>query len=175
MEDLILADPTDPTLRHVSKLRYSSYALCLAFCLPNLAMGSESGHSSQPAGSIIGGQALATTAGGSRGVLILGIDPDNISVLKALSSSIIDGALDKFRLGDGGFVSANLSQHLSINPGDFITLVHPTGQSSPIMGLTPLVIRYRVLGLVDSALLAAAGETVYIRRTDAEKFSKTEK
>ncbi|WP_416409267.1 hypothetical protein [Agrobacterium rosae] len=169
-----MADPTGPILRHISKLRFSSYALCLALCLPNLAMGSESAHSSQPAGSVIEGQALATTAGGSSGVLILSIDPDNISVLKALSSSIIDGALDKFRLGEGGFVSANLSQHLSINPGDFITLVHPTGQSSPIMGPTPLVIRYRVLGVVDSALLAAAGETVYIRRADAEKFSKLE-
>jgi ABC-type lipoprotein release transport system permease subunit len=134
----------------------------------------ESGHSRRSPGSAVERQALATVAGESRGVLIFGIEADKISVLKALSSSTSDDALDKFRLGEGGYVSANLSRQLSIHPGDVITLVHPTGQSSP-MGLTPLVIRYRVLGIVDSALFASAVEAVYVRRIDAEKFPKPDK
>lgn len=154
------------------------YNLCRALwtvffvlCSPNLLGGMDSAYGGQLPASGVEGQALATAAEGSRGVSIFGFDADDVSVLKALSSSASDAALDEFRLGKGAFVSAKLAQQLSIIPSDLITLANPTGQSTP-MGPTSLVIRYRVLGVVDSPLLPGADETVYVRRTEAEKFSK---
>ncbi|MBD8662004.1 hypothetical protein IFT59_01955 [Rhizobium sp. CFBP 8752] len=157
----------------LSERPFFSRALFLATCLATLTVAVESGRSGQPAGSLVEGMALAAASGESLGVLILGIDADKAFALKSLSSSTIDGALDKFRLGEGGFVGANLSKQLSIKPGDFITLVHPTGDSTPF-GPMPLVVRYRVLGVVDSPLMSAAAETVYIRTTDAKKFVMTD-
>ena len=155
----------------LSGLCRSLLAFFLVFCLSSLALGLEPARSGQVQDGVIQAEALATGAGKSRGVLVFGIEADGIAVLQALASRS-DATLGAFKRGEGAFVSTRLSQQLAINPGDLITLVDPTGESTP-MGPTPSISRYRVLGLVDSPLFTAAGEGVYIRKTDAEKFSGT--
>ncbi|MCZ7451329.1 hypothetical protein O8B93_27590 [Agrobacterium rhizogenes] len=120
---------------------------------------------------VIEREALATGAKGSSGVLIFGFDADDLSLLKALSSSVMDAALEEFKRGEGLFVSPRLAQQLSINPGDLLMLANPTGQRTPF-GSTPLIIHYRVLGIVNSPLLPRADVAVYLRRMEAEKFLK---
>ena len=157
------------------KLSIPIWSLSALFCvlgLPSVVVGLEPACGRYRQGSVVEGEVLAAAAGEARGTLVFGVEADCVSALKALSSIISDGSLDEFELGEGAFVSARLSQQLSINPGDELTLVYPTGQSSPIMGPTPLVVRYRVPGIVDGPLLNADGEAVYIRRIDAKKFSK---
>ncbi|MFK3780282.1 hypothetical protein [Agrobacterium sp. NPDC089420] len=154
------------------RLRYAQWAaLFFTLCSPQLSVGGDRAYGRQGPGSIVEGQALATTAKGSSGVLVIGFDTVDVSALKVLSSSSSVAVLEEFRLGEGLFASSRLAKQLSINPGDLVTLLNPIGQNTP-MGSTPLVIRYRVLGIVDSPLLSGADSTVYLSRVEAKKFPK---
>jgi ABC-type lipoprotein release transport system permease subunit len=155
----------------LSKLNWSLSALFCVLCLPSLVVGLEPACGRQSQHSVIEVEALAAVAGKSRGTLVFGIEAECVSALRAVSGIARNGPLNEFERGEGAFVSARLSQQLSINPSDDLTLVYPTGQSTP-MGLMPLIVRYRVLGIVDGPLLNADGEAVYIRRIDAKTLSK---
>ncbi|KAA3514395.1 hypothetical protein RMS29_004170 [Agrobacterium rosae] len=153
-------------------MKFCSSPLCATFfllCFSNACFGGEPAYGAKIQSSVVEGQALISVAQRTQGVFVLGFEAEDMYFLKTLSSSISDNALIEFKRGEGALVGAKLAQLLSLHQGDVFTLINPTGQST-FMGQTPLVIRYRILGVVDNSFLTMANDTIYITRTEAEKF-----
>ncbi len=145
------------------------WARFVFFCFLSASFVGKPAHGAEIESSVVEGQALISVAQGTQGVFVLGFEAEDMYFLKTLSSSISDNALIEFKRGEGALVGAKLAQRLSLYQGDIFTLIHPTGEST-FIGQTPLVIRYRMLGVVDNRFLTMASDTVYISRTEAEKF-----
>jgi lipoprotein-releasing system permease protein len=96
---------------------------------------------------LVEGQALATAAGASPGVLVRGIRPADLPQFKLVADSISPAALQRFRsepasvlIGDG------LANTMGILPGMSVTLLAPRGNVTPF-GVTPRVKSYTVAGV----------------------------
>ena len=82
---------------------------------------------------VVDGPALASSAHNASGVLVRGIRPDDLNKLASIASSIQQGSLEAFELGQGVAIGRRLADQLSLRAGDNITLVAP-GESRDVEG-----------------------------------------
>ncbi len=89
------------------------------------------------------GQALASSAFNSSGVLVRGMRADDIAKLPSIANNIVQGTLEGFDDAQGIAIGRRLADQLSIRAGDNLTLVAPKGAITP-MGTTPRIKSYKV-------------------------------
>jgi lipoprotein-releasing system permease protein len=95
---------------------------------------------------------LMTAGGGSRGVVIKGIEPKLEEKSDEALHRVIAGKLDFSEDKDGVpalIIGKQLAADWKISPGDYVTLLSPQGRLTPF-GLLPRTGRFRVTGVFDS-------------------------
>jgi lipoprotein-releasing system permease protein len=96
---------------------------------------------------------LLTFAGEARGVVTKGIDLERERRSDEALQRIIAGSLDFSRDSDGidaVVVGKQLAQEWKVLPGDYVTLISPSGGRLTPFGLLPRGRRFRVTGVFDS-------------------------
>ncbi len=86
-------------------------------------------------------QALITSAAGSSGVVLRGIDPASASKVVTIAGKITSGSLDSLNGEDGPpalVLGEDLARTLQVLPGERVQLLAPNGPLSP-MGVLPKV------------------------------------
>src|SRR6202008_4177077 len=97
---------------------------------------------------IIEGQALASSAFRTSGVLVRGMRAQDIAKLPGIGTHIVQGTLEGFDQGQGLVIGRRLADQLSVHVGDVFTLVSPRGAVTP-MGITPRIKSYKVAAVFE--------------------------
>jgi lipoprotein-releasing system permease protein len=118
---------------------------------------------------IVDGQALASGAGASPGVVVRGIRAKDLSSLTSVSQSLSSGALQRFRDGDSVIIGARLANKLGIIPGGTITLIAPRGNVTPF-GVTPRIKTYTVAGTFNIGMSEYDATFVFMPLAEAQLY-----
>ncbi len=121
------------------------------------------------AAPIIEGQALASSAFNTSGVLVRGTRAQDIAKLPAIGTHIIQGSLDGFDKGQGLVIGRRLADQLSVHVGDSFTLVSPRGAVTP-MGITPRIKAYKVAAVFEIGMTEYDGTFVFMPLAEAQAY-----
>ena len=91
------------------------------------------------------GQVMASASEGSVGALARGIRVEDLRSLTAVSSTLSDGALERFAEGQSVVLGVRLADRLGLTQGMTVTLIAPRGATTPF-GTTPRVKAYQIAG-----------------------------
>ena len=103
------------------------------------------------------GQALASGANASNGVIVRGVTAESLMALPSLAQSVRSGTIDGFGepSADGGdevadtiIIGARLASTLGVAVGDSVTIVSPRGSVTPF-GVTPRIKAYQVQAIFE--------------------------
>ncbi|MEM6383670.1 MAG: lipoprotein-releasing ABC transporter permease subunit [Pseudomonadota bacterium] len=120
------------------------------------------------------GQALASGANASNGVIVRGVSEDDLRALPSLSQSIRSGTLDGF----GGIeglpaetivIGSRLASTLGVTVGDSVTIVTPRGSVTPF-GVTPRVKAYQVQAIFEIGMSEYDLVFVYMPLSEAQAY-----
>ena len=119
------------------------------------------------------GQAMISTHGKVRGVIVRGIETQTagkvISLPRYLQSGTL-GDLDQMADGVGGvIVGKELAAMNSLRLGDVVQLISPQGKRTPI-GAIPRVQNFRIVGIFKSGMYEFDATLVYMELSQAQKF-----
>lgn len=119
------------------------------------------------------GQAMISTFGKVRGVIVRGIDTDTAGKVISLPRYLQSGSLgDLAKVTDGLagiIVGKELAVMNSLRQGDVIQLISPQGKRTPI-GAIPRVQSYRIVGIFKSGMYEFDANLVYMELSQAQKF-----
>jgi len=119
------------------------------------------------------GQAMISTFGKVRGVIVRGIDTDTAGKVISLPRYLQSGSLgDLAKVTDGLagiIVGKELAVMNSLRQGDVIQLISPQGKRTPI-GAIPRVQNYRIVGIFKSGMYEFDANLVYMELSQAQKF-----
>lgn len=118
---------------------------------------------------LIDGQALASGARTSRGVLARGIRPQDLERVTLLSESLSEGALDALAADEGVIIGSRLASALGVKVGDSITLLAPEGATTPF-GITPRYISFSVVGTFEVGMSEIDANVLFLPLTMAQRF-----
>ncbi|QXK92265.1 lipoprotein-releasing ABC transporter permease subunit [Neoehrlichia mikurensis] len=104
-------------------------------------------------------QAMIQSQNNVLGVVVRGIDQQEIVNKKILFDSIIDGNIDEFN--QGVILGARLAENLKVKCGDNVTIISPEGFIT-ILGSIPRVKTYKVVGLFDMGMYEYDSTFVYM-------------
>ena len=95
---------------------------------------------------LVEGQALATAAGASPGVLVRGVRAADLMNMKLVADSLSEGAIQRFQSNASSvLIGERLAERMGLLPGMQITLTAPRGNVTPF-GVTPRQKQYTVAG-----------------------------
>jgi lipoprotein-releasing system permease protein len=97
------------------------------------------------AAPIVDGQVMGAQNGVNSGVYVRGMRPADLASLKAVTSSLTQGALAGFGNEDTVIIGDGLARKMGIRRGGSITLIAPKGDVTPF-GTTPRIKTYQVAG-----------------------------
>ncbi len=119
------------------------------------------------------GQAMLSTKGKVRGVIVRGIDPRTAAQVISLDKYLTSGSIDELRVGTEGLGSVIIGKELAvlnaIRVGDIIQLISPQGKRTPI-GALPLVHNFKVVGIFKSGMYEFDSNLVYMSLDQSQKF-----
>jgi len=119
------------------------------------------------------GQAMLSTNGRVRGVIVRGIDIRTAGRVIALPRYIVQGSMDDLTAeadGLGGIiVGKELAVLNSLRMGDVVQLISPQGKRTPI-GAVPQVRNFRIVGFFQSGMYEFDSNLVYMELSQAQKF-----
>lgn len=119
------------------------------------------------------GQAMLSTNGRVRGVIVRGIDIRTAGRVISLPRYIVQGSMDGLTAeadGLGGIiVGKELAVLNSLRMGDVVQLISPQGKRTPI-GAVPQVRNFRILGIFQSGMYEFDSNLVYMELSQAQKF-----
>jgi lipoprotein-releasing system permease protein len=118
---------------------------------------------------LVEGQALATAAGASPGVLVRGIRPADLAQFKLVADSLSPNAMARFQKGDGVLIGDGLANMMGLMPGMSITLLAPRGNVTPF-GVTPRVKSYTVVGLFKVGMYEYDRAVVFMPLQEAQAY-----
>ncbi|MCY4452145.1 MAG: lipoprotein-releasing ABC transporter permease subunit [Immundisolibacterales bacterium] len=96
------------------------------------------------------GQAMLTSGGAVRGVLVRGIEPDEERRVSEISSYMISGSLDELEAGAFRIVvGSTLATRLRLDLGSRVTAIAPEANASPA-GVVPRHRRFVVAGIFEA-------------------------
>lgn len=119
----------------------------------------------------ISGQSMLSSleSGGVQGVMVRGIDPNQINEVYPLVSRIKQGSLKNLRFGEYGIIiGQTLARGLGLGIGDSISLIAPEAAVSPA-GISPRIKRFTVVGIFAIGDFYDSTQ-VFINLKDADKF-----
>ena len=112
-------------------------------------LASQARHNSQVMGAapFIASQALIARGEGMRGVMVRGISPADEPQVTPLAQQLQNTLLKKLIPGEWGIIlGADLANSLGVKEGDKITVVIPSGQTTPA-GVVPRLKQMNVVGV----------------------------
>jgi lipoprotein-releasing system permease protein len=119
------------------------------------------------------GQAMLSSHGRVRGVVVRGIDPETsekvICLQKYLGDTIVEDALMEIDGVPGVIVGKELAMASSIKNGDTVQLISPQGKRTPV-GAVPRVQNFRVKGIFKSGMYEFDANLVYMSLSQAQRF-----
>jgi lipoprotein-releasing system permease protein len=119
------------------------------------------------------GQAMLSTSGRVRGVIVRGIDIRTAGRVVSLPRYIVQGSMDGLAAeadGLGGIiVGKELAVLNSLRMGEVVQLISPQGKRTPI-GAVPQVRNFRIVGIFQSGMYEFDSNLVYMDLSQAQKF-----
>lgn len=119
------------------------------------------------------GQAMLSTSGRVRGVIVRGIDIRTAGRVISLPRYLVQGSMDGLATesdGVGGIiVGKELAVLNSLRMGDVVQLISPQGKRTPI-GAVPQVRNFRIVGIFQSGMYEFDSNLVYMDLSQAQKF-----
>ncbi len=119
------------------------------------------------------GQAMLSTSGRVRGVVVRGIDLATAGKVIALPKYLEKGKLDDLRGKPGKLSGVIIGKELgalnSIRVGDVVQLISPQGRRTPV-GAIPKVQNFRVAGIFKSGMYEYDANIVYMNLPESQKF-----
>uniref|UniRef100_A0A832EIW7 Lipoprotein-releasing ABC transporter permease subunit n=1 Tax=Desulfacinum infernum TaxID=35837 RepID=A0A832EIW7_9BACT len=114
------------------------------------------------------------------GAILRGIDPESAPRVTRLEQSLLQGTLPSLlgppseaspseRPSPGIIVGVELAARLGVNVDDYVTLVSPTGQTTPA-GRVPKSQLFRVVGLFKSGMYEYDNTLAYVHVRDAQRL-----
>ncbi len=118
-------------------------------------------------------QAMLSTRGRVRGVVVRGIDPVTASKVISLPRYLLKGSINdvSVRSDDaaGIIIGKELAVLNSLRIGDVVQLISPQGKRTPI-GAIPRVQNFRIAGIFKSGMYEFDSSLVYMELGQAQKF-----
>ena len=121
------------------------------------------------AAPVVDGQALASSAFKSSGVLVRGMRAQDLAGLAAIAKNIRQGSLEGFDEGQGVAVGRGLADQLSLRAGDSITLVAPRGAVTP-MGTAPRIKPYKIAAVFEIGMSEYDAGLVFMPLAEAQAY-----
>jgi lipoprotein-releasing system permease protein len=121
------------------------------------------------------GQAMLSTQGRVRGVIVRGIDTKTAGRVISLPKYLVpgQGSIDDLKSvsdGLGGIiVGKELAVLNSLRMGDVVQLISPQGKRTPI-GAVPQVRNFKIVGIFQSGMYEFDANLVYMDLSQAQKF-----
>lgn len=120
------------------------------------------------------GQALASGANASNGVVVRGMSEDDLLSLPALAQSLRGGTLDGFdppegETGETIIIGSRLASQLGVAVGDSVTIVTPRGSVTPF-GVTPRIKAYEVQAIFEIGMSEYDLVFVFMPLTEAQAY-----
>ena len=119
-------------------------------------------------------QVMLSSESNVSGVVLKGIDPDQVGKVTELAHNLRSGRLEDLkRVQEGGLsgiiLGVELAKHLSVSMGDTIQVISPLGTMTP-MGMMPKMKRFRVAGTFYSGMYEYDNTMAYLSLESAQKF-----
>lgn len=120
------------------------------------------------------GQAMISTRGKVRGVVIRGIDVRTSAEVISLSKYLVEpGSVEDLKPVSEGvagiIVGKELATMNSLRLGDVVQLISPQGKRTPI-GAIPRVQNFKVVGIFKSGMYEFDANLVYMELSEAQRF-----
>ncbi len=122
---------------------------------------------------LVEGQAFASSAYGSSGVLVRGVRQQDLERLPGVAGHLTQGSLDGFDAGQGVAIGAKLADHLSLRVGDTVTLIAPHGAETPF-GVTPRMKAYTVAAIFQIGMATFDNTFIFMPLAEAQTFFNQE-
>jgi lipoprotein-releasing system permease protein len=121
----------------------------------------------------VAAQALIARGDDMRGVLVRGIDPVREADVTALGAQLKDGVLKQLQPGSWGVVlGVQLARSLGVGEGDSLTLVTPSGQTTPA-GVVPRLKQVTVVGVFNAGHYEYDSGMALMHIDDAARLFRT--
>ncbi|HQY07208.1 MAG TPA: lipoprotein-releasing ABC transporter permease subunit [Burkholderiaceae bacterium] len=125
------------------------------------------------AAPFVAAQALIARGDEMRGAMVRGILPEEEAQVTPLAAQLRDGVLARLQPGSWGVVlGAQLARNLGVAVGDAITLVTPSGQTTPA-GVVPRLKQLTVVGLFNAGHYEYDSGMVLMHIDDAARLFRT--
>ncbi len=118
---------------------------------------------------LVEGQALASGANASSGVLVRGVRQQDLPKISGIYNNVRLGTLKDFDQSHGVAIGTRLATQLGLTIGDRLTLVTPRGSVTP-MGVTPRVISYPVVAIFEIGMSEYDSTVVVMPFPDAQQY-----
>jgi lipoprotein-releasing system permease protein len=118
---------------------------------------------------LVEGQALATGANSSNGVLVRGIRDEDLPQVRGIAHNVKLGTLDKFAESGGVAVGTRLATSLGLTIGSNLTLVSPRGNVTPL-GVTPRIKSYPVVAIFEIGMSEYDSTFVFMPFSEAQTY-----
>ena len=125
------------------------------------------------AAPFVAAQALLARGEDMHGVMVRGISPDEEAHVTPLAAQLQDTVLKKLQPGSWGVVlGAQLARSMGVVEGDSVTLVTPSGQTTPA-GVVPRLKQMTVVGLFNAGHYEYDNGLVLMHIDDAARLFRT--
>ncbi|MBM3299956.1 MAG: lipoprotein-releasing ABC transporter permease subunit [Deltaproteobacteria bacterium] len=119
------------------------------------------------------GQAMLSSRGRVRGVIVRGIDVDTAGNVISLPRYLESGSVNELGPGKDGVPGIIIGKELkianSLRVGEVVQLISPQGKRTPV-GAVPRVQNYRLVGIFKSGMYEFDANLVYMDLAQAQKF-----
>ena len=119
-------------------------------------------------------QVMLSSESNVSGVVIKGIDPDQVGKVTELAHNMKAGRLQGLKEegkgeSSGIILGVELAKHLGVSLNDTIQVISPLGTMTP-MGMMPKMKRFRVVGIFYSGMYEYDNTMAYVSLESAQKF-----
>jgi lipoprotein-releasing system permease protein len=119
------------------------------------------------------GQAMMSTRGKVRGIIVRGIDPATAGKVISLGRYLQGGSITDLTSPSDGpagiIIGKELAMLNSLRAGDVVQLISPQGKRTPI-GALPRVQNFKVVGIFKSGMYEFDANLVYMDLAQSQKF-----
>lgn len=115
------------------------------------------------------GQAMATNKENASGVLVRGMEGEDLKKKPIMDSAIKSGSLNNYIEGNGIIIGTTLAQNLRAGVGSEVKLIAPSSDAI-IIGTIPRMKTFKVVGIFDVGMYEYNSSTVFMQLSSAQKF-----
>lgn len=123
---------------------------------------------------VVEGQAMLVAGGHSLGVMVRGLQAEDLERKSIVSKTLLAGSLSRFlESEDGILIGIRLAEKLNLQMGDVITLIAAQGDITPF-GMIPRLQTFTIQGIFNSGLFHLDKTMAFLPFREAQVFFKSE-